>query len=84
MKLRFWNTSTGTLLNEVDTGSQVRPSCHDWRISAHVRAFASQICNLLWSKNSNELVSTHGFSAGSAQNQGDQRRRREFSPLLPD
>lgn len=30
----------------------------------------SQICNLLWSKNSNELVSTHGFSAGHAQNQG--------------
>ncbi|SCV69836.1 BQ2448_1230 [Microbotryum intermedium] len=49
MKLRFWNTSTGTLLNEIDTGSQ--------------------ICNLLWSKNSNELVSTHGFSAGQAQNQ---------------
>lgn len=24
MKLRFWNTSTGTLLNEIDTGSQVR------------------------------------------------------------
>ncbi|ORY89774.1 WD40-repeat-containing domain protein [Leucosporidium creatinivorum] len=48
-KLRFWNTSTGTLLNEIDTGSQ--------------------ICNLLWSKNSNELVSTHGFSSGQAQNQ---------------
>ncbi|KAK4054192.1 substrate-specific activator of APC-dependent proteolysis [Microbotryomycetes sp. JL201] len=49
MKLRIWNTSTGTLLNEVDTGSQ--------------------ICNLLWSKTSNELVSTHGFSTGPAQNQ---------------
>lgn len=41
-KIRFWNTSTGSLVQEVDTGSQV--------------------CNLAWSKNSNELVSTHGFS----------------------
>ncbi|KAK4054678.1 substrate-specific activator of APC-dependent proteolysis [Microbotryomycetes sp. JL221] len=49
MKLRIWNTSTGQMLNEVDTGSQ--------------------ICNLLWSKTSNELVSTHGFSTGPAQNQ---------------
>jgi cell division cycle 20-like protein 1 (cofactor of APC complex) len=50
MKLRFWNTLTGTLNSEIDTGSQ--------------------ICNLMWSKNSNEVVSTHGFSAGQAQNQG--------------
>ncbi|ORY92700.1 WD40-repeat-containing domain protein [Leucosporidium creatinivorum] len=49
MRLCFRNTATGSLLSEVDTGSQ--------------------ICNLLWSKNSNELVSTHGFSAGQAQNQ---------------
>ncbi|GAA6059486.1 hypothetical protein JCM10212_002229 [Sporobolomyces blumeae] len=48
-KLRFWNTLTGNLLQEVDTGSQV--------------------CNMLFSKNSNELVTTHGFSAGQAQNQ---------------
>ncbi|GAA5848244.1 hypothetical protein JCM9279_000988 [Rhodotorula babjevae] len=48
-KLRFWNTLTGNLLQEVDTGSQV--------------------CNMLYSKNSNELVTTHGFSAGQAQNQ---------------
>ncbi|ANB12817.1 Cdh1p [Sugiyamaella lignohabitans] len=41
-KIRFWNTQTGSLLNEIDTGSQV--------------------CNLAWSKNSNEIVSTHGFS----------------------
>jgi len=40
--IRFWNTMTGSLVQEVDTGSQV--------------------CNLAWSKNSNELVSTHGFS----------------------
>ncbi|CEQ41383.1 SPOSA6832_03097, partial [Sporobolomyces salmonicolor] len=48
-KLRFWNTLTGNLLQEIDTGSQV--------------------CNMLFSKNSNELVTTHGFSAGQAQNQ---------------
>ncbi|POY71133.1 hypothetical protein BMF94_5890 [Rhodotorula taiwanensis] len=48
-KLRFWNTLTGNLLQEVNTGSQV--------------------CNMLFSKNSNELVTTHGFSAGQAQNQ---------------
>ncbi|PWN51965.1 WD40 repeat-like protein [Violaceomyces palustris] len=48
-KIRFWNTTTGTLLNEVDTGSQV--------------------CNLVWSKTSNELVSTHGYSGGAVQNQ---------------
>jgi cell division cycle 20-like protein 1 (cofactor of APC complex) len=41
-KIRFWNTLTGTPINEIDTGSQV--------------------CNLAWSKNSNEIVSTHGFS----------------------
>ncbi|KDQ56327.1 hypothetical protein JAAARDRAFT_132460 [Jaapia argillacea MUCL 33604] len=29
----------------------------------------SQVCNLLWSRNSHELVSTHGFSSTSAQNQ---------------
>ena len=58
MKLRFWNTLTGTLNSEIDTGSQ--------------------ICNLMWSKNSNEVVSTHGFSAGQAQNQGTLR-----SPLFP-
>ncbi|KAL8991107.1 MAG: hypothetical protein Q9177_000395 [Variospora cf. flavescens] len=41
-RIKFWNTSTGTCINEIDTGSQV--------------------CNLAWSKNSNEIVSTHGFS----------------------
>ncbi|WIA41163.1 hypothetical protein OEZ86_004780 [Tetradesmus obliquus] len=40
--IRFWNTSTNSLLNCVDTGSQV--------------------CNLAWSKNVNELVSAHGYS----------------------
>ncbi|MCJ1355218.1 MAG: substrate-specific activator of APC-dependent proteolysis [Icmadophila ericetorum] len=41
-RIKFWNTSTGSLISEIDTGSQV--------------------CNLAWSKNSNEIVSTHGFS----------------------
>lgn len=41
-KIRFWNTKTGSMISEHDTGSQV--------------------CNLAWSKNSNELVSTHGYS----------------------
>ncbi|CAO1618070.1 unnamed protein product [Sympodiomycopsis kandeliae] len=49
MKIRFWNTLTGSLLSEVDTGSQV--------------------CNLMWSRTSNEIVSTHGYSAGKIQNQ---------------
>uniref|UniRef100_A0A7S1KTC2 CDC20/Fizzy WD40 domain-containing protein n=1 Tax=Percolomonas cosmopolitus TaxID=63605 RepID=A0A7S1KTC2_9EUKA len=40
--IRFWNTSSGTALNHIDTGSQV--------------------CNIAWSENVNELVSTHGYS----------------------
>ncbi|KAF9262626.1 WD40 repeat-like protein [Marasmius fiardii PR-910] len=47
--IRFWNTANGTMLHEVDTGSQV--------------------CNLLWSINSNELVSTHGYSTYTVPNQ---------------
>ena len=40
--IKFWNTGPGTLINSIDTGSQV--------------------CNLVWSKNVNEIVSTHGYS----------------------
>ncbi|KAJ6116405.1 hypothetical protein N7512_006130 [Penicillium capsulatum] len=40
--IKFWNTATGALTKEVDTGSQV--------------------CNLSWSKNSDEIISTHGYS----------------------
>ncbi|KAF9465218.1 WD40 repeat-like protein [Collybia nuda] len=47
--IRFWNVINGTMLNELDTGSQV--------------------CNLIWSLTSHELVSTHGFSSTTAQNQ---------------
>ena len=49
MKIRFWNTLSGQLLHEVDTGSQV--------------------CQLMWSRTANELISTHGYSAGKVQNQ---------------
>ncbi|KAJ7800429.1 WD40-repeat-containing domain protein [Mycena olivaceomarginata] len=47
--IRFWNTISGTMFNELDTGSQV--------------------CNLVWSPTSHELVSTHGFSSTTPQNQ---------------
>ncbi|KAJ7809800.1 WD40 repeat-like protein [Mycena olivaceomarginata] len=47
--LRFWNIKSGTMLNGLDTGSQV--------------------CNLIWSPTSHELLSTHGFSSTTAQNQ---------------
>lgn len=40
--IKFWNTTTGTLLDSVDTESQV--------------------CSLVWSKTSRELVSSHGFA----------------------
>ncbi|KAI9155286.1 Fizzy-related [Paramyrothecium foliicola] len=41
-RIIFHDTVKGTVVNEIDTGSQV--------------------CNLAWSKNSNEIVSTHGYS----------------------
>ena len=41
-RIKFWNTLTGSMIQELDSGSQV--------------------CNLAWSKNSNEIVSTHGYS----------------------
>lgn len=41
-RIIFHDTLKGTVINEVDTGSQV--------------------CNIAWSKNSNEIVSTHGYS----------------------
>ena len=49
MKIRFWNTITGTPLSMLDTGSQV--------------------CNLAWSKTSNEIISTLGYSSGHMHNQ---------------
>lgn len=41
-RIIFHDTVKGTVVNEIDTGSQV--------------------CNIAWSKNSNEIVSTHGYS----------------------
>ncbi|KAF2971205.1 hypothetical protein GQX73_g2346 [Xylaria multiplex] len=41
-RIIFHDTVRGSVINEVDTGSQV--------------------CNISWSKNSNEIVSTHGYS----------------------
>jgi len=61
-KIRFWNSLTGGLISELDTGSQVR------RILQEMIA-DEQVCNLMWSKNSNEIVSTHGYSGGTVQNQ---------------
>ncbi|KAE8250678.1 hypothetical protein A4X13_0g4492 [Tilletia indica] len=61
MKIRFWNTLTGQMLQEVDTGSQV--------------------CNLMWSKTANEVVSTHGYSAGKVQNQIQVWRYPTMQPL---
>lgn len=40
--IKFWNTLDNTLLDSIDTGSQV--------------------CNLMFSKNTKEIVSTHGYS----------------------
>lgn len=39
--IKTWNTLTGSMMQDVNTGLQV--------------------CNLIWLKNSNELVSTHGY-----------------------
>ena len=65
--IRFWNTFTGTMLNELDTGSQV---CGVYTLFARVVTDALvQVCNLIWSHTSHELVSTHGFSSTAAQNQ---------------
>lgn len=40
--LKFWNVNTNSLIQSVDSGSQ--------------------ICNMKWSNNTDELVTTHGFS----------------------
>lgn len=40
--IKFWNTLDGTLLDSIDTGSQV--------------------CNLMFSKTTREIISTHGYS----------------------
>ncbi|KAI6017061.1 WD40 repeat-like protein [Pisolithus marmoratus] len=47
--IQFWNTHNGSILNQLDTGSQV--------------------CNLIWSLTSHKLVSMHGFSSTTVENQ---------------
>ncbi|KAK7013548.1 WD-repeats-region domain-containing protein [Favolaschia claudopus] len=46
--IRVWNTKRGSMVDEIDTGSQV--------------------CNMVWSMHSTELLSTHGFSSSGEQN----------------
>ena len=65
--IRFWNVINGTMLNELDTGSQV---CRFEQIPLNLLLIClTQVCNLIWSRTSHELVSTHGFSSTTAQNQ---------------
>ena len=64
--IRFWNVVTGAMLNELDTGSQVRSASSLLPLS---NSLSVQVCNLIWSLTSHELVSTHGFSSTTAQNQ---------------
>jgi WD40 repeat protein len=70
-RIRFWNTLTGTQLSSIDTGSQVRPAMASWsspRPTLLTVLSRIQVCNLMWSKTSNEIVSTHGFSNGAISN----------------
>jgi len=54
-KIRFWNTLTFHPQGDpLSTRQGPRP--------LQVIETGSQVCNLLWSKNVNELVSTHGYS----------------------
>lgn len=66
--IRFWNVINGSMLSELDTGSQV---CllSSFSYSVRVSDETVQVCNLIWSLTSHELVSTHGFSSTTAQNQ---------------
>lgn len=65
--IRFWNTTNGNQLNHIDTGSQV---CILWELQCQLifRLVCGnltrfmQVCNLAWSRNVNEIVSTHGYS----------------------
>jgi cell division cycle 20-like protein 1 (cofactor of APC complex) len=67
-KIITWNTVNGNMLHELDTGSQV---CSTFCLGKRVVADCSstQVCNLLWSQTTHELVSTHGYSSTSGQNQ---------------
>lgn len=65
--IRFWNVLNGSMLNELDTGSQVYVT--SMLVEYRFDLFRVKVCNLIWSLTSHELVSTHGFSSTTAQNQ---------------
>lgn len=52
--IRFWNTLTSAHPNPSGIDGASRP--------LQILDTGSQVCNLLWSKNVNEIVSTHGYS----------------------
>ncbi|CAM9623795.1 unnamed protein product, partial [Discosporangium mesarthrocarpum] len=56
--IRFWNTQTGQPLSCVDTGSQASATNGG---GAGGKGLIG-VCNLMWSRNVNEIVSTHGYS----------------------
>jgi cell division cycle 20-like protein 1 (cofactor of APC complex) len=66
--IRFWNVINGSMLNELDTGSQVRFVMLILELPC-LLVVRLKVCNLIWSLTSHELVSTHGFSSTTAQNQ---------------
>jgi cell division cycle 20-like protein 1 (cofactor of APC complex) len=65
--IRFWNVINGSMLHELDTGSQVTFFFPPFTSFSLLNIY--QVCNLIWSLTSHELVSTHGFSSTTAQNQ---------------
>jgi len=65
--IRFWNILNGSMLHELDTDSQVRSFVMIF-LCRFLTGFW-QVCNLIWSLTSHELVSTLGFSSTTAQNQ---------------
>ena len=67
--IRFWNTVNGTMLSELDTGSQVSLFRRSVGLAYIANCYEMKVCNLIWSLTSHELVSTHGFSSTTAQNQ---------------
>jgi len=62
--IKFWNTSSGTCLNSIDAGFV----CPTWSRILFLTPplfflpHSSQVCSILWSRTSKELVSSHGFS----------------------
>jgi len=71
VKALAWAPNTANLL--ASGGGTQDKKLRFWNISNGTLSqevdTGSQVCNLTWSINSNELVSTHGFSSTQAQNQ---------------